>query len=808
MDNSLVKRLTPHIIAILVFVALTFLYFSPLLSGKELSQHDVTQWLGMSKEINDYRDQTGKEALWTNSMFGGMPAYQISVKYSANLLSYINDALFLWLPSPANLIFLGMLGFYLLLITLRVDYRLAIAGGIAYAFCSYFPVVIMAGHNTKAHALGLFPLVIAGVLMAYRNKRLLGGAVTALALGLQIYANHLQITYYLALTILILVICEAIDAVRKKTVPDFIKSSAVLVVSAMLAVLPNITNLWATYEYGEYSTRGQSDLKSKPLSTGLDKDYVLNYSNGKLETFTLMIPGFAGNSTSYDVGTNSATYKALQQNAGDQQARSFVKTAPLYWGELYSTQGTVYNGAIIVFLFVLSLFILRGAERWWLIAASLLFIMLSWGKNFLVLTDLFYEHFPAYNKFRAVSMMLCVASFCIPLGAILGLSEFFSGRLKKDVLLGYLKKSFYIAGGICVFFIVLPGLVCDFIGPADEQLAQYQWLLDALRTDRESLVRMDSFRSLFFIFMAAAVLWAWLKDKMKPGMAFVALAVLILVDLWTIDKRFLNSDNFETASRSTNHFEPSPIDQQIMQDKSYYRVMNTTVSTFNDATTSYFHKSIGGYHGAKLERYQELIEGQISKGNMQVLNMLNAKYLIMSGQQGGAPMLQQNPEANGNAWFVSNWYVVPDADAEMKALDTLNTKTSVVLEKSFANELQGLNPGKDSAAQIRLTSYAPNKLTYISQNSAAGLAVFSEIYYPAGWNAYIDGKLTPHIRVNYVLRGLKVPAGNHDIEFRFEPDVYVKGEKYSMAGSLVVLLFFAVAVFIEFRKKKDQPQNS
>lgn len=804
MDSPLMKKLQPHLIAVLVFVTLTFAYLSPLLSGKELSQHDIMQWEGMSKEISDYRTQTGQEALWTNAMFSGMPAYQISVVYANNLLQYLNNALWLGLPSPANLLFLCMLGFYLLLITLKTDYRLAIAGALAYAFCSYNLVVIMAGHNSKAHALALFPLVIAGVLMAYRNKYLLGAAVTALGLGLQIYANHLQITYYLAITILILVICEAIDAIRNKTLPSFIKASLVLGIAAILSIFPNITNLWATYEYGEYSTRGPSELTAKAASTGLDLDYALQYSNGKLETFTLLIPGFAGNSSSAELSTTSATYKAIEQNAGDQQARQFVRSAPLYWGQLYSTQGTVYNGAIVVFLFVLSIFLLRGGVRWWLLMASVLFIMLSWGKNFMPLTQFFFDNFPGYNKFRAVSMMLVVASFCIPLGAFLGLNEFFSGRLKKDQLMDYLKKSFYITAGICLFFVLLPGMVCDFVGQADQQLAQYDWLLTALRADRESLVRMDAMRSILFIFLAAAILWAWLKDKMKSGMVFAMLGLVILLDLWTVDKRFLNNDNFQTTSEVKKTFEPTAADLQIMQDKSYYRVMNTSTSTFNDAVTSYFHKSIGGYHGAKLKRYQELVENQISKGNMGVLNMLNAKYFIVQDRQTGQPMVQLNPDANGNAWFVNSWRIVPNADAEMSALDSLDTKNEAVIDQRFADVVAGLNQGRDSAAMVKLTSYAPNKLTYVSQSSAPGLVVFSEVHYPKGWDAYIDGKPATYARVNYVLRGMKIPAGNHEIEFRFEPEVFVKGEKIALAGSVLLFLLFGAAIAMEVKGAKKE----
>lgn len=804
MDSTLLKRLQPHIIAILIFVALTFLYFSPMLSGKELSQHDITQWLGMSKEISDHREKTGEEALWTNAMFGGMPAYQISVLYPNNLLRYVNDLLWLWLPSPANLLFMGMLGFYLMLISLRIDFRLAIAGGIAYAFCSYFLVVIMAGHNSKAHALALFPMVIAGVLMAYRNRLWLGAAITAVALGLQIYANHLQITYYLAITIGILIICEAIEAVRRKTIPAFIKSSVVLAAAAMLSVLPNITNLWATWEYGQYSTRGESELKSKPESSGLDLEYVLSYSNGKLETMTLLIPGFSGNSSGAELGQSSATYKALQQNAGDQQARQFIKQVPLYWGKLFSTQGAVYNGALIIFLFVLSLFLLRGPVKWWIITATALFIMLSWGKNFMALTEFFFNHFPAYNKFRAVSMMLVVASFCIPLGAILGVNEFVRGHLTKDKLLGYLKKALYITGGICLFFVIMPGLVCDFIGPSDEQFAQYDWLLTAIREDRETLVRTDALRSLFFILLGYGILWALLKDKLKISMAFSLLAAVILIDLWMVDKRFLNNDDFLSKSAAKEPFQETAADLQIRQDQSYYRVMNTTVSTFNDAVTSYFHKSVGGYHGAKLERYQELIENHIAVGNIRVLNMLNTKYFIVRNPQDNSPLVQVNPDALGNAWFVQDWKIVPDADAEIKALDSLNTATTAVIDQRYKSEVDGLESGRDSTAMIRMTSYAPNKLKYVSTSSRPGLGIFSEIYYPAGWNAYLDGNAVPHIRVNYVLRGMKIPAGNHEIEFRFEPEVYYTGEKIALAGSIAVLALFGFATYREVRGRKKE----
>ncbi|CAN5386625.1 YfhO family protein [soil metagenome] len=810
MNDNILKKLQPHLIALGIFLLITVVYFSPAFQGKTLGQHDIAQWIGMSKEITDYRTKTGIEPLWTNSMFGGMPAYQISVMYPANLIQYVNDALFLGLPSPANLLFICLLGFYILMITMRADYRLAIAGAIAYAFCSYFFVIIVAGHNTKAHAIALIPLVIAGVLMTYRGRAVFGAALTALALSLEIYANHLQITYYLAMAIGVLVLCEGIQAVMNKKLPDFLKASAFLGIAAALAVLPNITNLWSTYEYGEYSTRGASELSEKKVSTGLDKDYALSWSYGRLETMTLLIPDFKGGSSGYKLDEKSKTYQALVQNTGSEgQAKSFIRQAPVYWGDQPSTSGPVYNGAIIFFLFVLSIFLLRGYMQWWLIAVTLLSIMLAWGRHFLPLTDFFFDHVPGYNKFRAVSMMLVLASFTLPFAAMLAVMKFTDGSINKERLKKSLQYSLYITGGFCLIFILVPGMFCDFIGNSDKQLEQYDWLLTALRSDRESILRMDAMRSLFFIGVGFALLWFWLKDKLNLSMMLMGLCLFILIDMWGVDKRYLNNDNFTgTKSSADRPFTESAVDQQILQDKSYYRVYNTTVDAFSDASTSYFHKSIGGYHGAKLKRYQELIEFQIGKGNMSVLNMLNTKYFIVRNPQDQQQSVaQQNPVALGNAWFVNDWKIVPNADAEMKALDSLNTKQDVVIDKRFESVVQGLTPGIDTTGTISLTSYAPNELKYASSTSKDQFAVFSEIYYPKGWNAYIDGKLTPYAQVNYVLRGMKIPSGKHTIDFKFEPEVYSKGEKISLFGSVAVLLLFVGAGYMEV-KSSDKSKTA
>ena len=807
MNSSIFKKIQPHLIAVLVFLVISVVYFSPVLSGSSLEQHDVAQWTGMSKEIVDFKAKTGEEALWTNSMFSGMPAYQISVTYSHNLVKYVNNFLWLWLPTPANILFLSLIGFYLLAISFKADYRLAIALAIAYAFCSFNFVSIMAGHNTKVHAIALMPMVLAGVMLAFRGRILWGAALTALALSLQIYANHLQITYYLAMSIGLLAIFEGVNAVMQKRIADYLKAGVALGFAAVLAVLPNITNLWATSEYGQYSTRGPSELTEKKISTGLDKDYALGWSYGKLETLTLLMSDFNGGASQYDLGEKSATYEALRNNTNESTAKSFVKTAPLYWGDQPMTSGPVYNGAIPVFLFVLALLLLNGYMRWWIIAVAALSIMLSWGRHFLPLTDFFFDHVPAYNKFRSVSMTLVLVSMMIPLAGLLGVLNFTDDKNDLAKRNKSLKLAFYITGGLCLLMVIFPNILCDFKGEGDKQLEQYDWLLAALRKDRESILRLDAFRSFFFISIGFGLLWAWINKKIKKEILFAGLAFFILVDLWSVDKRYLNDSKFGSKSSASQPFQMTAADQQILQDATYYRVMNTTVSTFNDASTSYFHKSIGGYHGAKLKRYQELIERQISKGNMNVLNMLNTKYFIVNNPQDNTPAVQINQAALGNAWFVENWKVVPNADAEITELDSMNTKTTAVIDQRFADEVKGLEQNVvDSTASITLNAdgYSPKELKYTSNSSKDRLAVFSEVHYPAGWNAYVDGKLTPHIRLNYVLRGMKVPAGKHEIVFKFEPKVFIEGEQIALAGSIALFLVVAGVAFMEFRKPKGE----
>jgi hypothetical protein len=801
MQQSLFKKLMPHGIAILLFFLLVVLYLSPMFfQGKVLNQHDMIQWKGMSQEITDFRNKTGEEALWTNSMFGGMPAYQIAVEWSGVWVKYIDKLLSLGFPEPAGYIFLSLLCAYILFLTLKVDYRLSIAGAIAYGFSTYNFVILAAGHHSKSHAIALFPLVIAGVLMVYNNRWFLGAMVTAVGLALQIYATHLQITYYLFITVLVLVIIEFVSAIKNKRILPFIKSSVIIGAVSLLAVFCNLSNLWATNEYGKYSTRSQSELAEKKISTGLDKDYATGWSYGRLESLTLLIPDFSGGASMYSLDNNSATYKALAENAGAQQAKSFIKQAPVYWGEQPSSAGPTYFGAIMVFLFVLSLFIVKGPVKWWLVIITLLSLLLAWGRNFQVFTDFFFDYFPGYNKFRTVAMILVVASFAVALGGILAVKQFAEvqldvARSKKSLL-----RAFYIVGGICGAFLLIPGLFADFTSSNDEYYKQYEWLVTALRADRESIARMDAFRSLFFVTIAFSLLWFYIKKKLKVSHLYIGLAVAVLIDLWTVNKRYFNNDEFVSKSKAEAVFQPTEADLQILSDTSLdFRVMNTTVSTFNDAITSYHHKSIGGYHGAKLKRYQELIETQISKNNIEVLNMLNMKYAIVEGPN-KEPVPQRNPGALGNAWFVKEFKIVANADSELHALTGFKPRETVIVDKRYEDQLTGFTPQFDSAASILLTSYKPNGLIYKTKASSEQLAVFSEIYYPKGWNAYIDGKLSEYFRANYVLRSMRIPAGEHVVEFKYEPAVYHTGGKIAGASSIILYLLVIAALYFEWKK--------
>ena len=801
------KSILPYMVALVVFLLITLTYLSPLLEGKKLWQSDIAQHLGVSKEIADFRTKTGQEPLWTNSMFGGMPAYQVSTVYSGNFIGYLDKLITLGLPNPANLIFLYLIGFFILLLVMKVDPWLSIAGAIAFAFSSFFFIIIEVGHNSQAHAIGYMAPVIAGIILTFRRNYLWGGLMTAVFLSLQVKTNHPQITYYLAMIVLLLGLFKLIHAIRFKEIAPFLKSTGVLVISLLFAVLTNITTLWATWEYGQYSTRGKSELKSASAgrTAGLDKAYITQYSYGIDETMTLLIPSFKGGASVSPLSEKSALVGAMRENGIDPSTISGFINKPVgynYWGRQFSTAGPVYVGAIVCFLFLLGLIIVRGPVRWWLLTATLISIMLAWGHNFMPFTDFFIHYVPGYNKFRAVTMTLVIAEFAMPLLGIIAVKVFFESLADRKKMFRALQVAFAIAGGVTLFFALFPGWLLNFTGPNDEAMVKQlpEWFIQAIRDDRKNLLRADALRGFILIAFAAVALWGVLYGKLKKEYATIALIALILIDMFPVNKRHLNNNSFTSRSKTEIPFEPGPADEQILKDKDPdFRVFNLTVDPFSDASTSYFHKSIGGYSGVKMRRYQELIENHIGRQNMAVLNMLNTKYFIVPDAQRN-PVAQYNPGALGHVWFVETYQLVENADAELRALTGLVPDSNAVIDKRFGMALTGLQPGTDTTDMIWQDGYAPNQISYRYSTKGKRLAVFSEIYYPKGWNAYVDDQPYTHFRANYILRAMVLPAGYHKIEFRFEPLVYSVGEKISRISSILLILLVLAGCFFEGRR--------
>ncbi len=827
-NQSIVLKLMPYLAAIIIFVILSFAFLSPILEGKKLKQSDITIFKGMSKELVDFREKTGEEALWTNGMFGGMPAYQISTTYPNNWVKKIDKVIKLALPQHVNLVFLYFLGFFILLIILKVDPWLALIGSFGFAFSSYFIIILEAGHNSKAHAIAYMAPLIGSIILTYRGKYLLGGILTALFAALEIQANHLQITYYLLLFILILGIFILIDHLKRKALPDFAKATGVLVIAAILAVLPNIANLWVTSEYSSQSMRGKSELvKDGNIQTsGLDKDYATQWSYGIGESWSLLIPNAKGGGS----GALAANKDAMEKVDPQYRSAFAQNRISSYWGDQPFTSGPTYAGAIMVFLFVLGMFYVKGWLKWALFAGTVFSIVLAWGKNFMPLTNFMLEYFPLYNKFRAVSMILVLAEFTIPVLAVLAIWEV----IKKPELIQQKQREFFIAfgltGGLLLVFYLLPTLFFNFLSQMEAQQlsgnAQAADFVKNMEAARISIFKADVLRSFIYILLMAGLLYAFSLKKLNKPILLVAFAVLLLADMFTINRRYVNDENFDTQRRVENPYTPSVADKAILEDKSLdYRVLNLG-NPFNDGATSYFHKSIGGYHSAKLGRYQDLIDfrlqneisslvatmknaasfeevNQTLKG-LPALNMLNTKYIIYNPQ--GQPLT--NPYAFGNAWFAEEITWASDANEELDALAQLGTKGQVVIDKRFQKELEGLSPVADVANEIQLKQYLPNHLVYESQASSKQLAIFSEIYYNKGWNAYIDGKLTPHIRVNYTLRGMIVPEGKHTIEFKFLPKSYYTGEKIALVGSILLILAFLGIVGREIKGYLDGRKQS
>lgn len=831
------KKLLPDLIAILAFVLLSFAYFFPAdIENRILFQHDTAAGAGAGQEVKEYYEQTGERSRWTNSLFGGMPMYQIAPSYdSTKSLQWVQKAYQLFLPDYVCLTFMLMLGFYILLRVFGIPVWLAGLGGIMWAFSSYFFILISAGHIWKFITLAYVPPTIAGIVLAYRGKLLWGGILTALFVALQITSNHVQMSYYFFFVILFFVGAYFEKAWRTKTLPQFFKASAVLIVAALVGIAANVSNLYHTYAYSKETMRGKSELvqtgdAAKQTSSGLDRDYITQWSYGIDETLTLLVPNFKGGASAALSQSETAMSKA------NPMYSSLYGSLTQYFGTQPMTSGPVYVGAFVLFLFVLGCFIVKGPLKWALIGATFFSIVLSWGKNFMPLTDFFIDYVPLYNKFRAVSSILVIAEFTIPLLAIFALKRL----LEEPEILKQEKKplgiSLLLTAGIALLLAVAPGSIGSGYVPAQEaqmlQNAVNQQMIPAnelsgilanLGEMRAELVSSDALRSFIIIGIGCSLLWLYASGKLRSSLTIAGITILCLADMWGVNKRYLNDAQFVPHSIRTETFTKTNTDELILQDSSLdYRVLNFATSTFDDNNTSYWHKSVGGYHPAKLRRYQEMIEHHISPemqaaykaiatagGEMdsvdankfRILNMLNTKYFIFPAGQQRQTVPILNPHAYGNAWFVNKVQYVNNANEEIDALDSIIPTETAVVDARFKDVLKGATESyKDSLSSICLTSYAPNRLTYETNNAQDGIAVFSEIYYPDGWHVTIDGQPAELARADYILRTMYVPAGQHTIEMRFDPTSLHVTEGIAYGALALLVIGIIVAVLIAKRK--------
>ena len=831
------KKLLPDLIAILAFVLLSFAYFFPAdIENRILFQHDTAAGAGAGQEVKEYYEQTGERSRWTNSLFGGMPMYQIAPSYdSTKSLQWVQKAYQLFLPDYVCLTFMLMLGFYILLRVFGIPVWLAGLGGIMWAFSSYFFILISAGHIWKFITLAYVPPTIAGIVLAYRGKLLWGGILTALFVALQITSNHVQMSYYFFFVILFFVGAYFEKAWRTKTLPQFFKASAVLIVAALVGIAANVSNLYHTYAYSKETMRGKSELvqtgdAAKQTSSGLDRDYITQWSYGIDETLTLLVPNFKGGASAALSQSETAMSKA------NPMYSSLYGSLTQYFGTQPMTSGPVYVGAFVLFLFVLGCFIVKGPLKWALIGATFFSIVLSWGKNFMPLTDFFIDYVPLYNKFRAVSSILVIAEFTIPLLAIFALKRL----LEEPEILKQEKKplgiSLLLTAGVALLLAVAPGSIGSGYVPAQEaqmlQNAVNQQMIPAnelsgilanLGEMRAELVSSDALRSFIIIGIGCSLLWLYASGKLRSSLTIAGITILCLADMWGVNKRYLNDAQFVPHSIRTETFTKTNTDELILQDTSLdYRVLNFATSTFDDNNTSYWHKSVGGYHPAKLRRYQEMIEHHISPemqatykaiatagGEMdsvdankfRVLNMLNTKYFIFPAGQQRQTVPILNPHAYGNAWFVNKVQYVNNANEEIDALDSIIPTETAVVDARFKDVLKGATESyKDSLSSIRLTSYTPNRLTYETNNAQDGIAVFSEIYYPDGWHVTIDGQPAELARADYILRTMYVPAGQHTIEMRFDPTSLHVTEGIAYGALALLVIGIIVAVLIAKRK--------
>ena len=864
--KEILKKVLPYAVIVAGFVVIAYAYAPQVLQGKVVNQSDISSWKGMSHEILEWNEEHPDDpALWTGSMFGGMPATQISVDYRGDATDPFYNLLF-WGQRPPSYLIISLLGGFLLFLAFGVNPWLSAVGAIAVTFCSYNMQIIQVGHNTKMVAIAFMPWVLAALVYAYRRKAFLGAVLFALALSFQIKANHPQITYYLAFIVIgyaVAEFCGAVAAQRRRKAavrnavpvsdsiltsgttvePPFretpvgrwLKASVLVLVGGLLGIATNANKLLPTYEYAEYTMRGGSELthdEHNQTGDGLKLDYATAWSYGIEETPNLLIPDFNGGSSSGELSRDSETFRALQSYGVN--AESMRKGMPLYWGPQPFTAGPMYLGAVSLFLFVFGLCVIRGRYKWWIAGVSLLALLLGWGSHFMWFSEIFFKYAPLYNKFRTVSMILVILQVTVPLMGILGVNAalFAKEPLPDRKVRNGLLTALGVTGGISLLFALFPGLAGDFSSASDAAVfGGNEQLIRALQDDRRSLLRSDAFRSLIFIVLAAGVFFASWKGKLKTMPAVALLGILLLVDLWGVDKRYLNKEHFVTERNFDSQFNPRPVDNAIHQDTDLsYRVLDLTVNTFNDAIVSYHHKTIGGYSPAKLQRYQDLIDFHIAPemktmiddvnsamstartvgdlenalGYYPVLSMLNTKYIVVD--PGSLPLTYDR--RLGNGWLVSRVRTAPTADAEMAALGEIDPAVEAVIFDPEAPEGTVTEYAGADSGRVELVYYSPNRLRYDVSAPAKGLAVFSEIWYPAGWKAFVDGNEVPVLRADYALRALMVEEGDHEVEFVFDPASFTVGRNISLASSIAILVLLAGAVLysVLFADKRKQPR--
>ena len=803
------ERIYPHAIAILGFILISLIYFYPVLQGKKIAQSDIAQYTGMAKEQIDFRASENSEPYWTNSAFGGMPTYQLGANYPHEYINKLDSALRI-LPRPADYLFLYFLGFYVLLLVLKADPLKAFFGALAFGFSTYLIIILGVGHNAKAHAIAYMPLVVAGVLLVFQRRFLVGGLLTMFAAALELNANHPQMTYYLLFLILIITSFYCYKQLKDKEYKSLFTAFGIFVIAGILAIGANATSLLATAEYAKYSTRGKSELTFSPdgskstSDNAMTHDYITEYSYGIAESFNLISRRIFGGSNGENIGANTNMYEFLiGKSVPEDQAKEFVSSMPAYWGDQPIVAAPAYIGAVVFFLCLVALFLDKRKIKYVFVAGTVVSLILSWGKNFPILTDFFIDTIPMYNKFRAVSSIQVILELCIPVLAIMGLQSFFKEEKAQQL------KGLYLSGG--VFFGIIAFLIAiksqfSFSGGSDAYYLQNYGseFINALKEDRKSLYSADLLRSGFLVLLAFGLLWFFVKNKISKSTAVILVGIIMISDLFFIDKNYVNAKSFVSPSEVDVPFQPTASDLEILRDSSHYRVFEVD-GNMSSARASYFHQSIGGYSAVKPRRMQQLFDYQIAKNNMEVLNMLNTKFIIQTDKE-GKEFPTYNPNHNGNAWFVQMVKFVNSPDQEMKALDSLDSKKVVVVNQPefgpfFKGDLTSFNV--DSTATIQLLSYQPNHLKYVSNNSNPGVAVFSEMYYADGWNATIDGKSASHFRADYALRAMKIPAGKHSIEFKFEPQVVKTGSTIALISFILMILLLGIAIYME-QKKANQ----